>query len=122
MPGSPLDPRSEGTNGLIKQGAVLVTEAEDVLAALGPIAGRPSHGPIEEPAPPDHADPPPTLAPASWACSGRHRFRSTTLSGSRDAPPRRFTRPCWNWNLPAASNVSAAASSQYYDFGEGLAG
>ena len=28
----------------------LGTEAEDVLAALSPIAGRPSHGPIEEPA------------------------------------------------------------------------
>ena len=32
VPGSPLDPRAEGTNGLIKQGATLVTEAADVLA------------------------------------------------------------------------------------------
>ena len=40
VPGSPLDPRSEGTNALIKQGAVLVTQAEDVLDVLRPITGR----------------------------------------------------------------------------------
>ncbi len=39
MPGSPLDPRAAGTNALLKQGAVMVTEAEDVLAALRPIIG-----------------------------------------------------------------------------------
>lgn len=37
VPGSPLDPRSEGANGLIRQGAALVTSAADVLEAL---AGR----------------------------------------------------------------------------------
>lgn len=31
LPGSPLDPRCEGTNWLIKQGATLVTEAEDII-------------------------------------------------------------------------------------------
>jgi len=40
VPGSPLDPRAEGTNGLIKQGATLVTEAADVIAVLEPIIGR----------------------------------------------------------------------------------
>ena len=40
VPGSPLDPRCEGTNGLLKQGATLVTEAADVVAALEPILGR----------------------------------------------------------------------------------
>ncbi len=40
MPGSPLDPRAEGANGLLKQGATLVTEAADVIAALEPILGR----------------------------------------------------------------------------------
>jgi DNA processing protein len=39
VPGSPLDPRAEGTNGLIKQGATLVTEAADVISALEPILG-----------------------------------------------------------------------------------
>ena len=37
VPGSPLDPRAEGTNDLIRQGATLVTEAEHVLAVLAPL-------------------------------------------------------------------------------------
>lgn len=49
VPGSPLDPRAEGTNGLLKQGATLVTEAEDVLAVVRPILGRPLDLPAEEP-------------------------------------------------------------------------
>ena len=32
VPGSPLDPRSRGGNALIKQGAILVETAEDILA------------------------------------------------------------------------------------------
>ena len=37
VPGSPLDPRAEGTNDLLKQGASICTGAEDVLAALEPV-------------------------------------------------------------------------------------
>jgi DNA processing protein len=40
VPGSPLDPRAAGTNALLKQGAIMVTEAEDVLAVLRPIIGQ----------------------------------------------------------------------------------
>lgn len=40
VPGSPLDPRCEGTNGLLKQGAIPVTEASDVIATIEPILGR----------------------------------------------------------------------------------
>lgn len=39
VPGSPLDPRAAGTNGLLKEGAILVTEASDVLHALAPLSG-----------------------------------------------------------------------------------
>lgn len=39
VPGHPLDPRAEGTNGLIKSGATLVTVPEDVLEALEPLTG-----------------------------------------------------------------------------------
>jgi DNA processing protein len=49
VPGSPLDPRAEGSNGLLKQGATLVTEAADVLSALKPILGRPIEFPAAEP-------------------------------------------------------------------------
>lgn len=36
VPGSPLDPRAKGTNGLLRSGAILTESAEDVLNALGP--------------------------------------------------------------------------------------
>jgi DNA processing protein len=49
VPGSPLDPRAEGTNGLLKQGATLVTEAADVLTVIRPILGEHIDQPIEEP-------------------------------------------------------------------------
>ena len=51
VPGSPLDPRCEGSNGLLKQGATLVTEAADVTTALQPILGRPIELSAEEPEP-----------------------------------------------------------------------
>ncbi len=38
VPGSPLDPRSEGANHLIKQGAQLITDANDILEAIEPVA------------------------------------------------------------------------------------
>ena len=38
VPGSPLDPRAGGTNGLIRQGAIMATQAADVLEALGPLS------------------------------------------------------------------------------------
>lgn len=41
VPGSPLDPRAEGTNRLLKQGATLVTSVDDVLAVLRPILASP---------------------------------------------------------------------------------
>lgn len=51
VPGSPLDPRCEGTNGLLKQGATLVTETNDVLAVLAPMLGRTPGIPAGEPEP-----------------------------------------------------------------------
>lgn len=39
VPGSPLDPRAQGCNGLIREGATLVQSAADVLEAIRPIAG-----------------------------------------------------------------------------------
>jgi DNA processing protein len=40
VPGSPIDPRAEGTNGLLKQGATLVTETADVVSVVRPILGQ----------------------------------------------------------------------------------
>lgn len=56
VPGSPLDPRAAGANRLLKDGAILVTEAADVIEALQPLdAGlaRPGRDTLaEEPPPP----------------------------------------------------------------------
>ena len=42
VPGSPLDPRSRGTNDLLRSGATLTETAADVVAQLGPLLqGRP---------------------------------------------------------------------------------
>lgn len=38
VPGSPLDPRCEGSNALLKDGATLVTNAADVLESLRPLS------------------------------------------------------------------------------------
>lgn len=48
VPGSPLDPRATGTNGLIKQGAALVTSAADIINVITPILERPLSQPFEE--------------------------------------------------------------------------
>ncbi|MBP1179195.1 DNA-processing protein DprA [Methylobacterium sp. PvR107] len=59
VPGSPLDPRAEGTNDLIRQGATLVSEVEHILDVIGPIIER---GPAPDAAPgrerPDFAEQP----------------------------------------------------------------
>jgi DNA processing protein len=44
VPGSPLDPRAAGSNRLLKDGAVMVTEAQDVITHIAPSPARPSRG------------------------------------------------------------------------------
>jgi DNA processing protein len=63
VPGSPLDPRAEGTNGLIKQGATPVTEAADIISVVEPIMRQP---PLPSPLPPSNgefAEPEPATDP-----------------------------------------------------------
>lgn len=54
VPGSPLDPRAEGTNDLIRGGATLCSAAEHVTAVLRPLLGTdyqpPTSGTCREPA------------------------------------------------------------------------
>lgn len=38
VPGSPLDPRANGTNRLLKDGAIVTTGADDVIEALAPVS------------------------------------------------------------------------------------
>ncbi len=63
VPGSPLDPRCEGTNRLIRNGATLLTSASDILTDWQP-AYAPPHDMFFEPAP---------EAIASHDVSGRER-------------------------------------------------
>jgi DNA processing protein len=71
VPGSPLDPRAAGTNDLIKQGATLVTEANDIIQAVAPIMERPVMLPLREDDNEDLADEP----------EGAERARITSLLG-----------------------------------------
>jgi DNA processing protein len=59
VPGSPLDPRAAGTNGLLKEGAILVTEARDILDQVAPLIGRAAPGPETLEEPPDFTSAPP---------------------------------------------------------------
>ena len=59
VPGSPLDPRAAGTNGLLKDGATLVTGVGDVLEALAPLVGGQPSQPTSFEEPPDFAATPP---------------------------------------------------------------
>jgi DNA processing protein len=61
VPGSPLDPRSAGTNNLIKQGACLVTSVRDIIETLAPILGRPPGSPNIDLASSDDTRPPEPL-------------------------------------------------------------
>ncbi len=45
VPGSPLDPRCEGSNDLLREGANLACSAEDVITGLRPLAGQ-AAGPL----------------------------------------------------------------------------
>ncbi|NJR13583.1 MAG: DNA-protecting protein DprA [Phyllobacteriaceae bacterium] len=57
VPGHPLDPRSSGTNGLIREGAELVRSADDVLDVIRPMKTLPSLVPVRaaRPMPPQNA-------------------------------------------------------------------
>ena len=83
VPGSPLDPRSEGCNSLLKQGATLVTEVEDVLAVLRPILGQPLDRSMQEAEP--VAPSPPLAEPGSYEPGSR--------ATQRAQPHRRAARP-----------------------------
>ncbi len=49
VPGSPLDPRAQGPNGLIRQGATLVQKTEDVIECLQPLLRQPLAEPPADP-------------------------------------------------------------------------
>jgi len=86
VPGSPLDPRAEGTNSLIKQGATPVTEADDIVSGCGrssaPIFPRATMTPTRlnnrEPAPDERARVIALLSPAPVSIDDLIRLSGTS--------------------------------------------
>jgi DNA processing protein len=124
VPGHPLDPRAEGTNGLLKSGATLVTEPEDVLGALRPQLAEPA-APTSRHAAAQQPGVPGTL-PAEQATGGApdmpERDRARLLEALGPAPvdidelgrapacpPARCRSPCWSWRSRTASSATATS-------------
>jgi len=63
VPGHPLDPRAQGCNGLIRDGATLVGSAADVMELVRPLDARM----VRAPATPFGAPPPPDASDADRA-------------------------------------------------------
>ncbi len=83
VPGSPLDPRCEGTNRLIRDGAQIVTSIDDVLEALQATA-PPQVSVLSDPSPP--------VAMDGIGASERHRVL-TALSHT-ETPVDDIIREC----------------------------
>jgi DNA processing protein len=60
VPGHPLDPRAEGTNQLLKSGATIATQPQDVLDVLAPQLSQTRSGLTEAPAAGSHFGSTPT--------------------------------------------------------------
>ncbi len=120
VPGSPLDPRCEGSNGLLKQGATLVTGGVRRRrgAASRSSASRSRHAAEE----PDCrgprckrvASPARTSVRGSPDCSGRPRSGSTIWSGCPAARWRLCERSCLSSNLPDGWSGTAAGWCRCY--------
>lgn len=67
VPGHPLDPRAEGTNRLLKSGATLATEPDDLLSALTPMTRPPPARQRDEPAATEDCGPEAPPVPLSAA-------------------------------------------------------
>ncbi len=81
VPGSPLDPRAEGTNDLLKQGATICTGVEDVTAALEPMRSRDLFSALAE------------SRPGEPARRARGSFDAGPATASGMSPDDAFDRP-----------------------------
>ena len=99
VPGSPLDPRSQGANGLIRQGAHLTESAADVLANLPDHPARQGLGRdpmFQHGAPSGFAEPPPAwIDPAEDARElARARLEIPPLIGADPVGVDEIARRC----------------------------
>jgi DNA processing protein len=110
VPGSPLDPRAEGTNDLLRDGANICARPEDVLSVLDPVRARDPFSILRE-GRPEAAEP-------LWRHLRCARASSTSLA-RRPSPSTNWFAPpkprsatcascCWNSTLPGGWNIPAA--------------
>jgi DNA processing protein len=109
VPGSPLDPRTEGCNELLKRGATVLThvDVDDVITVRDQFLDLPQSFPSRSRS---RLRRRPSRVPKSErrlsACLDQPRYPSTTSSGSR-APRLQSCAPL-SLSLPAGSSVTAA--------------
>ncbi|MDX2157370.1 MAG: DNA-processing protein DprA [Hyphomicrobiaceae bacterium] len=84
VPGHPLDPRAEGPNGLIRQGAIMITSADEVVAELAPLRHR---APGAEPRPTLAEPPVSTPLPAPRGQAGTGSIRRSADAGIPGSSP-----------------------------------
>ena len=111
VPGFPLDPRSGGTNALIREGATLVTSAADIIGEITPMLARETES---RPVIAEGAAPPPVDA----GTGERERIVSALgqapVAVDESHPLHRLCRRpssiwcCWNWIWPDGSSASPA--------------
>ena len=86
VPGSPLDPRAEGTNELIRAGATLCASAEHVTSVIQPLLARPTLEPAARRGAYQERD------PESYG-DGRELWDELDLFGSKAAPVGEVEEP-----------------------------
>jgi DNA processing protein len=99
-PGSPLDPRTKGSNRLIREGAILIESAADVVDALG----GSSLLRLREPEPDPRDDEPPTDDATLDAEADRVRSKVYELLSPTPAPTDEIIRQA---GAPAAVALAA---------------
>lgn len=90
VPGSPLDPRSEGPNRLIRDGAKLVERAADVIDEVNDLLRRP----LGEPPPRDFGGRPPSALDIDDAAMDKARAAVTESLGITPVTVDEIIRQC----------------------------
>lgn len=113
VPGSPLDPRHRGANGLIRDGATLIESAEDVIAALNgvrPGRAAPRIPSVAEAFECEEFDPPPNGAPAGAGAGDTHDDAAAAqraILEALDAAPIGVDELVRQCHLPASAVMTA---------------